>query len=265
MAFLQTNKCKKIIGPMNPDIHNELGTLVNGYDIPPYFMLTHNFSYYDDYIKQEGFKKLQDFYSYIFEESRFIPSAKMERVGQVLTNKHDIQIRNPDMKKFLQELEHFHAIYNDAFRAHWGFVPIPKDEFLLLAKDMKSVIDPRMVLIVEYKNEPIAFLLCLPNLNEILIKIKNGRLLPTGIFKILTGKKKIRSLRVITAAVKQSYQHWGIGALLYPEAMKRALQCGYKKTELSWVAEDNTVMNTIARELAGDPYKTYRLYSKNID
>ena len=168
------------------------------------------------------------------------------------------------MKSFNKELDILYTIYNDAFIGHWGFTPIQKDEFTLLAKDMKSVIDPRLVLIAEMNEEPIAFLLCIPNFNEVFIKIKNGKLFPTGIFKFLSGKKKIKSARVITVAVKKKYQYLGVGALLYEEIMKRGLQLNYHECELSWVVEDNIIMNKVAQDLSANPYKTYRLYSKQF-
>lgn len=261
-GFLKEQGCSNMIGPMNFDIHNELGVLVEGFGSPPYFMLTHNFPYYDEQIRGQGWQPLKDFYAYLLEKKQFVPTPRMQRVAAALATRYGIRIRHPDMNNFRQELEHFHKIYNDAFTGHWGFVPIPRDEFVLLAKDLKSIIDPRLVLIAEYRDEPVAFLLCLPNLNEILLRIRNGRLLPTGIFKILAGKKKIKTVRVITAAVMHAHQHRGIGALLYPALMTAALQAGYQQGELSWVAEDNEVMNGIAKELEARVYKRYRLYGK---
>ena len=79
------------------------------------------------------------------------------------------------------------------------------------------------------------------------------------------GKKKIRSARVITVAIKKKYQYLGVGALLYPEIMKRGLQFNYPECELSWVVEDNIMMNQVAKDLSAIPYKTYRLYSKKFD
>ncbi|MET0391526.1 MAG: GNAT family N-acetyltransferase [Chitinophagaceae bacterium] len=263
-GFLLQQDCTHVIGPMNFDIHNELGVLVEGFGAPPYFMLTYNPPYYDEQLRAQGWQKLKDFYAYTLERPQFVPSPRMERVAQALSARHGIRVRHPDMKQFRQELEHFHAIYNDAFADHWGFVPIPRDEFVLLAKDMKSIIDPRLVLVAEYQGEPIAFLLCLPNLNEVLLRIRNGRLLPTGFFKILAAGKTIKTVRVITAAVKQAHRHRGIGALLYPALMANALQAGYQRGELSWVDEDNEVMNSIAGELGAVVYKTYRLYRKEV-
>jgi ribosomal protein S18 acetylase RimI-like enzyme len=108
------------------------------------------------------------------------------------------------------------------------------------------------------------FLLCLPNLNELLVKMRSGKLFPFNFIKILTRKKKIKSARVITVAVKKAYQHLGIGSLLYPEIMKRGIQCNYTTSELSWVAEDNDVMKQIAAGLCADRYKTYRLYVRQL-
>ncbi len=225
-------------------------------------MLTHNYNYYDEQIKSCGYNKLKDFYSYKLDAVQYVPTEKMNRVSAFLKQRYKIKIRSADMKSFNQELDILYTIYNDAFIGHWGFTPIQKDEFDLLARDMKSIIDPRLVLIAEMNTEPIAFLLCIPNFNEVFIKIKNGKLFPAGIFKFLSGRRKIRSVRVITVAIKKKYQYLGVGALLYEEIMKRALQLNYPESELSWVVEDNIMMNKVVQDLSADPYKTYRLYSK---
>ena len=262
--FVKKQNGESVTGPMNPSLHYELGVLVNGFEQPPYFMLTHNYNYYDELIKQSGYSKLKDFYSYKLNSSQYVPTEKMERVRSFLQKKYDVTIRNASLKHFDRELDILFTLYNDAFTGHWGFTPMEKNEFRLLAKDMKAIIDPRMILIAEINKQPVAFLLCLPNFNEVFTRIKNGRLFPFGIFKFLTRRKKIKSARVITVAVKKSHEHLGLGALLYPEIMKRGLLYGYHDCELSWVVEDNFIMNRIALDLGAIPYKTYRLYSKKI-
>lgn len=262
--FAKKYNCNSIIGPLNPSLHYELGVLVKGFESPPYFMLTYNGPYYEEAIKSAGFNCLKDFYSFKLNGSGYVPTEKMNRVSDYLKQRYNIKIRQGEMSSFKKELEIFYEIYNDAFVGHWGFTPINKDEFMLLAKDLKFIIDPRMILVAECNGEPVGFLLCLPNLNEALAKLKNGRLFPFGLFKLIFGKKKIRSARVITIAVKKSHERLGMGALLCPELMKRGLAFNYTESELSWVADDNTMMISLAKELKAIPYKTYRLYSKNI-
>jgi hypothetical protein len=262
--FISGYACEVIIGPFNPSLHYELGILTKGFNDPPYFMLTHHYDYYDHYILSSGYKGIKDFYSYKLDDQQFIPTAKMERVKTYLHTRYPLIIRKANLKDFDHELDIIYEIYNDAFAGHWGFTPIGKEEFRLLAKDMKFIIDAKLVLIAELNKEPVAFLLCLPNFNEVFMTIKNGRLFPFGIIKLLAGKKKIKSLRVITAAVKKKYQHLGIGAVLYPEIMKTAIEENYKAGELSWVVEDNYEMNKIAKDLGAVAYKTYITYSKKI-
>jgi hypothetical protein len=262
--FISGNGCRIIIGPFNPSLHYELGVLTRGFNEPPYFMLTHNYNYYESYILSSGYMGLKDFYSYKLVAKQFNPTPTMERVNTHLHNRYPLIIRNADLKNFVKELDIIYEIYNDAFAGHWGFTPIQKEEFRLLAKDMKSIIDPKLVLIAELNKVPVAFLLCLPNFNEIFIKIKHGRLFPFGILKLLAGKNQIKSVRVITAAVKKKYQHLGIGGALYPEIMKKAIEGRFKEGELSWVVEDNYEMTRIAKDLGAEAYKTYRVYSKNL-
>ena len=262
--FLVQQGCRQITGPFNPSLHYELGVLTEGFDTPPYFMLTHNASYYDARIKEAGYQKQKDFYAYMLDGAGYVPTEKMLRVGAYLKERYQISLRHIDLKAFQREVETFYSLYTDAFSGHWGFTPMEKEEFLTMATEMKQLADPRLILIAERQGEPIAFLLCLPNLNEVLINIKNGRLFPFGLFKILTGKRKIKSARVVIAAVKKSQEHLGLGALLYPELMQRGKQYGYQQCELSWVVEDNVIMNRIATGLQARRHKTYRIYHKPL-
>ena len=66
-------------------------------------------------------------------------------------------------------------------------------EFRYLAKDLKMILDKDFCLVAEHNGKMIGFALAIPDINQILIKIKKGRLLPTGIFKLLLGKKKIQN------------------------------------------------------------------------
>src|SRR5207253_4116976 len=112
-----------------------------------------------------------------------------------------IVIRTMDMKRYDQEAEMAHEVYNTAWDDNWGFVPMTKKEFMHLAKDLKQIIDPNLVLVAEKDGKMIGFAISIPDINQILIKVKRGRLFPTGIFKLITGQKKITNLRVVILGV----------------------------------------------------------------
>ena len=41
---------------------------------------------------------------------------------------------------------------------------------------------------------------------------------------------------------------------------KEAFRKGYKRCEMSWILEDNAMMNRITQRIGGEIYKTYRIY-----
>jgi GNAT superfamily N-acetyltransferase len=262
--FLIASNCQSITGPMNPTIHHELGVLTEGFELPPYFMLTYNQYYYDKHIQTCGYQKLKDFSAYTLNTDEFLLTDKMVRIKRLLQDKYSIRLRTPNLRDFKNELRIFHEIYNNAFIHHWGFSPIGWEDFQFLGKDMKMVLDKEMVLIAEMNHKPVGFLLAIPNLNEVLAKLNNGRLFPFGFLKLLFRKRKIKSLRVITVAIKKEYQYLGIGSILYPEIAQRAKINGYQSAELSWVVDGNVQMNKICNEVGAKSYKNYRIYNKGL-
>ena len=91
-----------------------------------------------------------------------------------------------------------------------------------------------------------------------------GRLLPFGIFRLLLGKKKINRLRVMTMGVAKKFRHLGVEMIMLDEIYRRGPKEGFVASELSWILEDNTVMNRIATRLSGPPYRTYRIYQQSL-
>lgn len=256
--FLRSQGCDEIIGPLNPTIHHELGILVEGFDSPPYFMLTHHPPHYQKHISRCGYQKLRDFYAYKIEAHTYkdlpvLPNPKVR-----------VELRHPNMRRFEDELKILFIIYNNAFTGHWGFSPMSWEDFYALAKDLKHIIDPELVLIAEKEGKAVGFILALPNLNDALIHIKNGRLLPLGWLTLLKRRRHIKSVRIITVAIVKEYQPLGLGHYLYHAVAKNILKKGYLHAEISWVVEDNNVMNKIARRVGGYVYKTYRLYAKKL-
>jgi GNAT superfamily N-acetyltransferase len=259
-TFLAGKHCHRVIGPFHPTIHHELGIVVAGFNEPSYYMLPQNDCYYDPLIQLSGYRPLRDFYSYKMNVKAFQKTPLISRWKPNI----NITVRHPQKSDFVNELKIFFDIYNDAFADHWGFSPISWSDFFYLAKDLKFLLDPELVFIAETSGEAIGFLLAVPNLNELLREIPDGRLFPSGLYKLLFRRKSIRTLRVITVAVKRGYQRLGVGSVFYPALARKAEEKGFTEAELSWVAENNIVMNKIANRVGAKRNKTYRLYERNL-
>jgi hypothetical protein len=253
-----------MMGPMNPSTNDEIGFLISGFDTPPYFMMTHNPTYYPKIMDDLKYQKIKDVHAYFIDKETVILSEKLKKVAEITRKKLGVTIRQVQMQNFEAELEIVRSIYNNAWARNWGFVPMTPAEFDFIANDFKKIIDPELVLIAEIKGKPVGFSLALPDYNQVFAKIPNGRLLPFGWMTFLKNKKKIDSLRVITLGVIQGFQTSGIGGLFYLETFDRGTKRGYTSAEMSWILEDNDLMVRAAKLLGAKQYKTYRIYGSQL-
>jgi GNAT superfamily N-acetyltransferase len=168
-----------------------------------------------------------------------------------------------DKKNFYSDVENIRSIYNRAWEKNWGFVPWTDAQLNDMAKQLKPLVVPELTPIAFHQNDPIGFLLAIPDYNEIIKKI--GRhLFPTGWIKFLRLKGSIQNLRLMAMGVVKEFQNKGAGALLYYNALMAARENGYKECEYSWILEDNYDTLRIARMMGAEVYKTYRIYDKPL-
>ena len=183
--------------------------------------------------------------------------------------KDRIHIRNLQKSNFLTELEIIRSIFNDAWSQNWGFIPWTEAEFEHLGKDLKMLADEELVKIAYVDGIPAAFIVALPNINEI-IQSLNGRLLPFGWLKLLwcLKVKYPTSARIPLMGVRSQYHDSLLGAALafgvIADLQQPGLKRGIKEVELSWILEDNMSMRNIIESLNGRVYKTYRIYEKQL-
>ena len=254
---------KHLRGPMNYSTNETCGLLVEGYESPPFVMMTHNPDYYPGMMEAAGFEKAMDLYAW--KRSADLPlNPKIVRVAEKALERSGIRVRPIDMKQFGREVEIIRNIYNDAWSDNWGFVPMTDSEFRHTAKSMKAIMDPRLILIAEKNNEPVAFALSLPDINQALKKI-NGRLFPFGLPLLLYHARRIRWIRTMALGIVKRAQNWsGLGAALYFESYRRGIEAGYRGGEFSWTLEVNDLINRSMRLFEARLYKRYRIYQKTL-
>jgi GNAT superfamily N-acetyltransferase len=263
-AWLRERDIEIMRGPMNPSVNDECGFLLDGFGSPPMIMMTYTPRYYLDYMERCGLTKSRDLYAYL-SVIKDVPSARrLEKLASAVKSRvPGLTVRPANMKEFQRELETVKDIYNSAWSHNWGFVPMTDEEIESMAKRLKPLIVPELLIMAEVDGSPAAFFMAVPDYNQVLGKI-NGRLGPVGIMKFLWYSRKISDIRVLTMGVKEEYRKKGIEGLLYLESFKAAMKKGYERAEMSWVLEDNVLMQRGCELMGGKLYKKYRIYEKKI-
>jgi GNAT superfamily N-acetyltransferase len=263
--WLKEQGATTIIGPVNPSTNEPCGLLIEGFDNPPLAMMTYNKPYYTSLMKTLSLVKKVDLLAYDISRETVgnRPLLLQERLLNRLRQKQ-ITIRPVNKKDLANEAAKVREVYNSAWDKNLGFVPMTDNEFSYLAKDLKMVLDEEFCLIAEHNGRQIGFALAIPDINQILIKVRRGRLLPTGIFKLLFNMKKINRIRVLALGVNKEYRKLGIEACFYAAITKRVDARHMKGAEASWILEHNEMMNKGIESMNGKVYKRYRIYEKPL-
>jgi GNAT superfamily N-acetyltransferase len=265
-AWLRTKGKTAIRGPVNPSMNDETGLLVDGFDGPPVILMTYNPPYYQDLIKGAGLDKVKDLYAYMVYTEDW-QNEKLARMSEIVKERNGVTFRNLNLKdkqQFQRDVETLRDIYNTAWEKNWGFVKMTNDEFDFLAADLKQIANPEYAFIAESHGKVAGFLLAVPDVNFCFRHNKSGGLL-TGVYHLLTKRKKIRLIRLIVLGVLPEFRRTGIDGALYTEIARRAKRDNLIGAEASWILEDNEMMNRgLTHTMKGQLYRTYRLFESPL-
>ena len=254
-------------GPMNPSTNHECGLLIDGFEQHPMIMTTWNPRYYAGVVEAAGFSKAKDLVAY------FIPLAGPDALplperyrahAERATRERGVRFRDIDLSHFAREVDICWEIYNAAWEKNWGFIPMTREEFVFSAKEMKQMLIPQFSYIAEVDGKPAGVAISLPDYHQTFKAIGTGRLLPTGLFKLLAAKKRLRSGRLMILGVKSAYRSRSIFALFAYEMHRRASAYGMVGGEASWILEDNAAMVQPMEAMGAKVYRTWRIYDRPI-
>ena len=137
-----------IRGPLSFSTNEECGCLVEGFDSPPVFMMPYGKRYYADFISGLGYGKAKDLLAYDYQYPGAIPEH-MVRFSERVRERSNVTVRTLNTRDFEQEIRLAFGVYNRAWARNWGFVPMTDRQFAHMARSLKSIIDPSVVLIAE--------------------------------------------------------------------------------------------------------------------
>jgi GNAT superfamily N-acetyltransferase len=259
-------KLKRLLGPMNPTSNDECGLLIHGFGSPPVFMMTYNPDYYPALVEADGFRKAKDLLAFLIDLAK-IPMDRLNRIAaKVMRRNPDLSLRPVRRKSLDQDLVKVKEIYNAAWQENWGFVPMTDKEMDFMAARLKPLLMEGLIWVAEINSEPAGFLLALPDYNVPLQPLKGRMLTPKllGFIPYVLGWKRPPRTRVLTLGVKREFRGRGLETAMLIEGLKVGIAAGFRESEASWILEDNVMMCRVIEAIGGQPYKTYRIYEKEL-
>jgi len=267
--WLRQKGMTRVLAPLSMSIWEEPGQLVKGFDQAPTVMMGHQPERYRHYIEALGYQTAKTLNTYELDILNEFPPL-IQRIIQSGEKNAKIRIRNVDKSKFDEEAALILDILNDAWSDNWGFVPFSDAEIKYAGKKFKPIVREDLIMVAEYEGEPVAFMMTLPDLNEV-IKPMGGKLFPFNWAKLLLWlrKPKVRTMRVPLMGVRKRLQSSRMAsqlAFMMIEYIRRNAirEYGATRGEIGWILEDNQGMNAIAEAINSTVNKSYVIYDKPL-
>jgi hypothetical protein len=264
--WLAERGTKHVSGPYNFSINQECGVLVSGFDTPPMVMMPHSPKWYGQLLEEQGYYPLKDMFAYLMQVDMEVPKIVRNLMGKFSER---LRIRVLRRNQLKVEMEIIRSIFNDAWSDNWGFIPFTEAEFSELGSTFRFLLKDEYFQIVEVDGVPAAFMVALPNLNEIFSKL-NGNLFPFGWFQLIKQVKfgRFRTGRIPLMGVRKQFRNTPLGAtiafMMVAAIRKFGISRGFREIEMSWILEDNKSMRRIIEMAGNREYKRYRIFGKTL-
>jgi hypothetical protein len=259
--WLKQKQMHAMDGPINFGENDKFwGLLIDGFK-PPSLGMNYNPPYYVDLFESYGFKKLFDqLTNYLDLTAPF--TERFTKIADWVMKKPGYSFVHFEKKQFDRFASDFREVYNDAWSDFENFTPISMGTIKESFRQMEAIMDERIIWFAYYNNEPIGFVLCLPDINQVL-RYVNGKLNLWGKLKFLWYKKTttIDRVRIIIMGCKVKFRNHGIES-----ALTRILQLEVvprntvKGAELAWVGDFNEKMLAIHEATGAKKDKVHRTY-----
>jgi GNAT superfamily N-acetyltransferase len=253
-----------MVGPMDFQMNDESGVLIEGFEHEPMIRQPWQPPYYQQRCEATGLTKAMDLMHWDIpvsnRDGRMLPI--LPQLAERCHSKYGIRIRKMSRLRLRRELDEFAKVYNAAWSKNWGFVPYSKEDLDGYAMDLQLVYDRNWFMIAEDEDgDTVAAAITIPDINQVLKKMK-GRLLPLGWWHYLNKRRIIDQVRVGFLGVLPEYQHTGVAAALYIEHFNMAAAHGVTFGEAGWILEDNSSMNRGLEAMGGEVVKRCRVYER---
>jgi hypothetical protein len=270
-AWLRERGMRRVVGPYNLSMNDEIGVQISGFDSPPMIGMPYAPPYYAERLDGAGYSKVKDLHALRVAVGELLTEhlERVDRVTAQLRAGGRLGLRFLDPARFADELRLALDVYNEAWTENWGFLPVGEREAQVLIAQLAPILPPQGVIFGLADGEAAAMLVALPNLNELLAGL-DGRLFPFGWARLLWRMRfrRPKAARIILAGVRRRYRGSAISMALITLMLGALLKVGQERdvemVEMSWILEDNKASLEGAQAIGGRLAKLYRIYGKRL-
>lgn len=270
-AWLEERGMEAMDGPINFGERDKWwGLLVDGFDIEPNYCMPYNKPYYQNLFEAYGFKV----YFKQFTYGRLVQdpiSPKLKKKADMVFKDPKYTFRHLEKDKLEKYTEDFRTVYNKAWGGHSGVPTIDQRQARAIMKQLKPIMDEKILWFGYYEDQPVTFFLMIPELNQSFKYLNGGfNLLRKIQFMWVHKVQKLnRKVLGLVFGVVPEFQGKGVdGGMI--ESFRNFVQKkgGYKRydyLEMNWIGDFNPKMMVVVEQVGASIVKTHHTYRKLFD
>ncbi|PTX20254.1 hypothetical protein C8N40_103331 [Pontibacter mucosus] len=266
--WLKERGMEAMDGPINFGERDKWwGVLIDGFYEPTYCM-HYNFPYYQQLLENYGFQLYFKQYTYYRKINEAIPEKYRAKADRVLADEN-YHFRHLDKKNLAKYTNDFREVYNKGWAKHEGVKAMTEAQAAAIMKQLKPILDERIMWFAYYNNEPVGFFIAIPELNQ-LFKYNNGKLDLWGKLKFLFNRWRgaCKTMYGIVFGITPEHQGKGVEAAMIVSAGKLVIgnpSIPYYDLQMNWIGDFNPKMMRLVEQIGGRIYKTHATYRYLFD
>ena len=266
--WLQAQGMQAMDGPINFGTRERWwGLLVEGFDKEPNYQCNYNFAYYKDFFEDYGFQVY--FEQFTFARKVMDPlSEKLAIKARQIEQTPGYTFHHLQKSEVVKLPDYIRTVYNNAWANRSDIPELTLAQAKIIVKQMKPIMDRRLVYFGFYHGEPVSFFISLPEINQV-FKYVNGKLDWIGKIKFLwhTFRKTNKKAFGILFGIVPAHQGKGLDGAMVLNA-SRILQVEkrrYDEYEMNWIGDFNPKMIVVVKQVGAVLSKKHYTYRKLFD
>ncbi|MEO4000832.1 GNAT family N-acetyltransferase [Mesorhizobium sp. CAU 1732] len=253
----------EIAGNFNLTAMQQAGVLTDGYEHPPYTDQIYSPPHLKRLLETAGYTAEFPMTTIEIDLTTTDPEMLLGPRQRALLASGDYAFAPVNRRSLERRMEDARTILNASFIDNPMFVPVTKEEFDFQANEMKTIIDPRISVVLERKGEAIGAIIAIPDLNP-LVRATGARLRLSTPWHYLKYRLTRRRAVIIFQGVLPEHQGEGVNPLMLWHVASAMKKAGYRTVGGTWIADVNKASLRQAEKAGARPLHRLHLYRKDL-
>jgi hypothetical protein len=264
--WLRSRSIRRMLGPASPSQSYDYGMLVEGFDKPHRFLQPYNPAYYPALIEGCGLTKAKDLLSLTADLHDPASRAQLEQFierssAMAARSSLKVTMRPINMRRYREEAADLCRVLNESLPEHFGHSPIAEAEWRDITDSLRPFVKPDLVLFAERAGKTIGAVVAIPDLNEIIrkIRLRVGLLEPLE-FLARSLWHKPTCICVAVLGISRSESNFAVAPMLVGQLVRNVLATGVRFIDAHQVLEDNRLILEPLLRTGLKADRRYRIY-----